>query len=97
MSLSCENFLNPTVGYKTHCRLGGYAHPGAGADYSWGTHETFSKDNWEYETFWRILRVIDTEMLKSQCTSCKFADTFSVNSHFNSNFGMKSCDWAREM
>ena len=41
---------------------------GAGADYSWGGHETFSKDNWEYKTFWITLRGIDTEMLKSQCT-----------------------------
>ena len=34
-----------------------------------GAHETFSKDNWEYNTFWIILRGIDTEMLTSQCTS----------------------------
>ena len=34
-----------------------------------GAHETFSKDNWEYKTFWIILRGIDTELLKSPCTS----------------------------
>ena len=64
-----------------------------------GAHETFSKDNWEYKTFWILLRGIDTEMLESPCTvhPCKFADTFSANSYFNLNFGMKFCDWAWEM
>ena len=34
-----------------------------------GAHKTFSKDNWEYKTFWIILRGIDTEMVKSPCIS----------------------------
>ena len=52
MSLSCEKILNTIVCYRTHCRLGGHGPgpPDAAADYSWGAHETFSKDNWEYET-----------------------------------------------
>ena len=68
VSLSCEKFLNIIVCYRTHRPLGG--HPLVPGQITVGeAQETFSKDNWEHKTFWITLRGIDTEMLKSPCTS----------------------------
>ena len=42
-------------------------------------------------------RVSTLKCFKVSVHSSKVADTSSVNSYFNSNFGMKSCDWAPEV